>query len=190
MTDQEGLRVTLERSFQPVVSFLNEYARVGWTHVPEKKLMAGMKLEEAYQELARVKAAALSLTDSLTVSGVMARATRELQYLFIADVTKKNAELAAGEEKFTCSESAFWEFIFTQDEGDALSAILLYEYVKGEYEGWHFTNEILRTGVSGEHLMEAGKPIGIVVNDKDFPQEHLNFLRTLCKYGVIKLCVK
>ena len=164
--------------------------KVGWLHIPVKKLIAGMKLEEAYQELARVKAASLGFYGCLTVSGVMAEVTGELRSLFIADVAGKNEELVAGVEKFHCSRPKLWEFIFTRDEGDALTAILFYEYVKGEFEGWHFTKQILRTGVTGEHLMEAGKPIGIVVSDKDFPQEHLNFLRALCKYGVIKLCVK
>ena len=59
------------------------------------------------------------------------------------------------------------------------------EFLKGLWDGVRLFGDISEKEVEGDRWLEDGKPVGFVINERDFTCEEVNFLRAICKLCVI-----
>ena len=192
LEDQDLMKAAIDEVLHSYVVFMTDHIAAGWKVVPKEKLMAGVELEMAYQQLARIKAAWLDITGQLTTGGLIWNATSKLTDLYIAQVeSDKRIPIEERSDRFyeteECSFAGVWRYIYMHVEGVPLMSIVNCEFLKRWWDGVRLYEDICEKEVKGDSWMEDSKPIGFVISERDFTSEGVNFIRAICKLCVIKL---
>ena len=192
LEDQDLMKAAIDEVLHSYVVFMTDHIAAGWKVVPKEKLMAGVELEMAYQQLARIKAAWLDITGQLTTGGLIWNATSKLTDLYIAQVeSDKRIPIEERGDGFyeaeRCSFVRLWRYIYREFAGAPLMSIVNCEFLKGSWDGVRLFEDISEKEVKGDRWLEDGKPVGFLIEENDFTCEEVNFLPAICKLCVIKL---